>query len=143
MRHFRHPGLFVFAFALFSPAPGAESKTTLWYGRPANYWEEALPGLRNDSFLPPWFGRHTSDINVEMNCWPAETTNLAECRTALFDLIDSFMPAARATARLPCGGSGLVLHSMTNYTPPGRSRATRAWGIVPVVAGGRHVVTPE
>ena len=142
MRHFRHPGLFVFAFALFSPAPGAESKTTLWYGRPANYWEEALPGLRNDSFLPSWFGRHTSDINVEMNCWPAETTNLAECRTALFDLIDSFVPAARVTARLSYGVPGLVPHSMTNYTPKAISGDTHVV-VVPVVAGGRHVVTPE
>lgn len=76
-----------------------------------------LQGLWNDSLLPPWFGQHTSDINVEMNYWPAETTNLAECHTALFDLLDSFLPAARAVARLSYGARGLVLHSMTNYGP--------------------------
>src|SRR5690606_19412073 len=76
-----------------------------------------LQGLWNDSLLPPWFGQHTSDINVEMNYWPVETTNLAECHTALFDLLDSFVPAARATARLSYGARGLVLHSMTNYGP--------------------------
>lgn len=76
-----------------------------------------LQGLWNDSLLPPWFGQHTSDINVEMNYWPAETTNLAECHTALFDLIDSFLPAARETARLSYGARGLVLHSMSNYGP--------------------------
>ncbi|MFO1449064.1 MAG: glycoside hydrolase family 95 protein [Opitutaceae bacterium] len=76
-----------------------------------------LQGLWNDSLLPPWFGQHTSDINVEMNYWPAETTNLAECHTALFDLVDTFQPAARATARLSYGARGQVLHAMTNYGP--------------------------
>lgn len=76
-----------------------------------------LQGLWNDSLLPPWFGQHTSDINVEMNYWPAETTNLAECHTALFDLIDSFVPAGRATAEATYGARGLVLHAMTNYGP--------------------------
>lgn len=76
-----------------------------------------LQGLWNDSLLPPWFGQHTSDINVEMNYWLAETTNLAECHTALFDLVDSFQPAARATARLSYGARGQVLHAMTNYGP--------------------------
>lgn len=76
-----------------------------------------LQGLWNDSLLPPWFGQHTSDINVEMNYWPVETTNLAECHTALFDLIDSFVPAGRAAARLSYGARGLVLHAMTNHGP--------------------------
>ena len=76
-----------------------------------------LQGLWNDSLLPPWFGQHTSDINVEMNYWLAETTNLAECHTALFDLIDSFVPAGRATAQATYGARGLVLHAMTNYGP--------------------------
>ena len=76
-----------------------------------------LQGLWNDSLLPPWFGQHTSDINVEMNYWPAETTNLAECHTALFDLIDTFKPAARASAQLSYGARGLVMHAMTNYGP--------------------------
>jgi alpha-L-fucosidase 2 len=66
-----------------------------------------LQGLWNDSLLPPWFGQHTSDINVEMNYWPVETTNLAECHTALFDLVDSFVPAARAAARLSYGARGV------------------------------------
>jgi alpha-L-fucosidase 2 len=76
-----------------------------------------LQGLWNDSLLPPWFGQHTSDINVEMNYWPVETTNLAECHTALFDLIDTFVPAGRATAQQSYGARGLVLHSMTNHGP--------------------------
>jgi alpha-L-fucosidase 2 len=77
----------------------------------------ALQGVWNDSLFPPWFGRHTSDINVEMNYWPVETTNLPECHTALLDLIESFMPAGEASARISYGARGLVLHGMTIWGP--------------------------
>ena len=80
-----------------------------------------LQGLWNDSLLPPWFGQHTSDINVEMNYWPAETTNLAECHTVLFDMLDTFIPAGRDTAKLSYGARGMVFHSMTNHGPKGRA----------------------
>lgn len=77
----------------------------------------ALQGIWNDSLLPVWFGQHTSDINVEMNYWPVETTNLAECHTALLDLIETFVPAGRASARIAYGARGLVLHAMSNWGP--------------------------
>jgi alpha-L-fucosidase 2 len=77
----------------------------------------ALQGLWNDSLLPVWFGQHTSDINVEMNYWPVETTNLAECHTALLDLVETFGPAGRDSARIAYGARGLVLHAMTNWGP--------------------------
>lgn len=77
----------------------------------------ALQGIWNDSLLPPWFGQHTSDINVEMNAWPAETANLAECHRPLLDLVESFRPAAQAAARLGYGARGLVMHSMTQWGP--------------------------
>jgi len=76
-----------------------------------------LQGLWNDSLLPPWFGQHTSDINVQMNYWAAETTNLSECHTTLFDLIDSFQGAARKSAQLSYGVRGAVIHAMTNHGP--------------------------
>jgi alpha-L-fucosidase 2 len=63
-------------------------------GLPAN-----LQGLWNDSNSPAWHSDYHSNINVEMNYWPAETTNLAECHTPLFDLVRSQLPAWRqATA---------------------------------------------
>ena len=37
-----------------------------------------LQGIWNERRLAPWDGKYTTDINVEMNYWPAETTNLAE-----------------------------------------------------------------
>jgi len=63
-------------------------------GLPAN-----LQGLWNDSNSPPWHSDYHSNINVEMNYWPAEVTNLSECHTPLFDLVKSQLPVWRkATA---------------------------------------------
>jgi alpha-L-fucosidase 2 len=53
-------------------------------GLPAN-----LQGLWNDSNTPAWHCDYHANINVEMNYWPAEPTNLAECHTPFFDLIRS------------------------------------------------------
>lgn len=51
-------------------------------GVPAN-----LQGIwcnRND---PPWNSNYTADINLQMNYWPAECTNLSTCAMPLLDFI--------------------------------------------------------
>ena len=53
------------------------------------YLPANLQGLWNDVNNPPWHADYHADINVQMNYWPAETTNLAECHVPLFDLIRS------------------------------------------------------
>jgi alpha-L-fucosidase 2 len=66
-------------------------------GLPAN-----LQGLWNDSNNPPWHSDYHANINIQMNYWPAEPANLAECAGPLFDLVDSQLPAWRqATAADP------------------------------------------
>ena len=58
-----------------------------------------LQGLWNDNNNPPWYADYHTNINVQMNYWPAEAANLAECHTPFFDLIVSQLPAWRkATA---------------------------------------------
>ncbi|MEI7900360.1 MAG: glycoside hydrolase N-terminal domain-containing protein, partial [bacterium] len=58
-----------------------------------------LQGLWNDSNNPPWHSDYHANINVQMNYWPAEPANLADCHTALIDLIRSQIPVWRtATA---------------------------------------------
>ncbi len=46
-----------------------------------------LQGLWNDSNTPPWESDIHSNINVQMNHWPVETTNLAECHEPFIDYI--------------------------------------------------------
>ena len=57
-----------------------------------------LQGLWNDSNKPPWHSDYHTNINVQMNYWPAEPANLAECHTPLLDLIMSQLPAWRKAA---------------------------------------------
>ena len=53
-------------------------------GLPAN-----LQGLWNNSNNPPWRCDYHSNINIQMNYWPAEPTNLAECHKPLIDYVNS------------------------------------------------------
>jgi alpha-L-fucosidase 2 len=46
-----------------------------------------LQGLWNDSNHPAWESDIHSNINVEMNYWPAEVTNLADCHEPFIDYI--------------------------------------------------------
>ena len=63
-------------------------------GLPAN-----LQGLWNERNDPAWHSDYHTNINVQMNYWPAEVTNLGECHLPLFDLIESQIPEWRkATA---------------------------------------------
>ena len=53
-------------------------------GLPAN-----LQGLWNDSNTPPWRCDYHSNINIQMNYWLAEPTNLTECHFPYLDYINS------------------------------------------------------
>jgi len=64
-------------------------------GLPAN-----LQGLWNDNNSPPWHSDYHANINVEMNYWPAETANLSECHTPLFDLMQSQLESWRKLTAL-------------------------------------------
>ncbi len=51
-------------------------------GIPAN-----LQGIWNADLRPAWYSGYTTDINIEMNYWLAETTALPECTEPLFTWI--------------------------------------------------------
>jgi alpha-L-fucosidase 2 len=61
-----------------------------------------LQGVWGESNSPAWCGDYHVNINLEMNYWPAEPGNLAECAVPLFDYADSQLPLWRkATAADP------------------------------------------
>ncbi len=78
-------------------------------GQPAN-----LQGIWNDSFHAPWDSKFTININTEMNYWPAEVTNLAECHEPLFDLIGDLSETGAETARILYGADGWTAHHNTD-----------------------------
>ena len=69
-----------------------------------------LQGIWNDLLRPPWSSNYTININTQMNYWPAENTNLAECHTALFDFIQNLSINGAKTARTNYGCRGWCSH---------------------------------
>lgn len=67
-------------------------------GLPAN-----LQGLWNDSNTPPWSSDYHNNINVQMNYWAAETTNLSECHLPLMDYIQAQAEPCRVLTRKAFG----------------------------------------
>ncbi len=72
-----------------------------------------LQGIWNERRLAPWDGKYTTDINVEMNYWPAETTNLAEMHEPFIDLVARTAEQGRASAAM-YGCRGWTLHHNTD-----------------------------
>ncbi len=61
-----------------------------------------LQGLWNDSNNQAWNCDYHANINVQMNYWPAEPTNLAECHLPFINLITSQLePWRKATRAAP------------------------------------------
>jgi len=77
--------------------------------QPAN-----LQGIWNESLRPSWESKWTVNINTEMNYWPVETTNLAECHEPLFDLIDDVAATGAKIAKVHYDARGWVLHHNTD-----------------------------
>lgn len=69
-----------------------------------------LQGIWNDLLRPPWSSNYTLNINTQMNYWPAETTNLAECATALFDFLKGLAANGAIIAQINYGAQGWCSH---------------------------------
>lgn len=73
-----------------------------------------LQGLWNDQIEAPWNADYHININIQMNYWPAEVTNLSECHEPFFDLIEGLVPSGRKTARDVYNCRGFVAHHTTD-----------------------------
>jgi len=73
-----------------------------------------LQGIWNESYQPAWDSKFTININLQMNYWPAEVANLAECHEPLFDLIDRLRVTGARTAEVHYGCRGFVAHHNTD-----------------------------
>jgi alpha-L-fucosidase 2 len=92
-------------------------------GLPAN-----LQGLWAEEVQTPWNGDYHLDINVQMNYWPAEVTNLSDLHEPLLRLIASLQEPGARTAGSYYGAGGWVAHVITNvwgFTSPGEHAS---WG---------------
>lgn len=55
-----------------------------------------LQGLWNDSNKPAWYSDYHTNINLQMNYWLAEPSNLSECAMPLIDWTVAMIPGSRA-----------------------------------------------
>ncbi len=78
-------------------------------GLPAN-----LQGLWAWQMDPPWNADFHTNINVQMNYWPAEITNLSECHLPLFDLMEKLVAPGGRVADVNYGARGWVVHHLTD-----------------------------
>lgn len=82
--------------------------------QPDNMNPANLQGIWNEKLLPSWDSKYTTNINLEMNYWPSEVTNLTELNEPLFKLIREISQTGKETARDMYGAEGWVLHHNTD-----------------------------
>ncbi len=77
--------------------------------KPAN-----LQGIWNDLLAPPWDSKYTTNINAQMNYWPAEVLNLSPLHEPLFTMIEELAEKGKGTAKAYYNAPGWVLHHNTD-----------------------------
>lgn len=98
-----------------------------------------LQGIWTNKIQTPWNGDYHTNINVQMNYWMAEATNLGEMHLPLFDLIESIQQPGAKTAKVHYNSNGWIIHPVTNiwgFTSPGESSG---WGMH--IVGGAWLTT--
>jgi alpha-L-fucosidase 2 len=87
-----------------------------------------LQGVWNDSNEPAWAGDYHSNINVEMNYWPAEPANLSECHQPFINYVTSIREVSEKNTQRNYGKvRGWTIQTMNNacgvsywkWNPPG------------------------
>ncbi|MEU8149124.1 glycoside hydrolase family 95 protein [Nonomuraea sp. NPDC048901] len=73
-----------------------------------------LQGVWNLQEAPPWQSDYHLNINLQMNYWPAEMTNLAELARPLHDYVNGLREPGRVTAKQMYGARGWVAHHASN-----------------------------
>jgi alpha-L-fucosidase 2 len=91
--------------------------------QPAN-----LQGIWNDMMSPPWDSKYTTNINAEMNYWPAEVTNLPELHQPFIDMVKELTVSGAETAKLMYNARGWVLHHNTDIW--------RVTGVIDIAVSG-------
>jgi alpha-L-fucosidase 2 len=94
-------------------------------GQPAN-----LQGIWNEELLPAWSSKWTTNINLEMNYWQADTGDLWQMEEPLWSLIRDLRVTGAQTARVHYRSGGWALHHNTDLWR-GTAPVDGPWGIWP------------
>ena len=91
--------------------------------QPAN-----LQGIWNEDMNPSWDSKYTTNINTEMNYWPVETGNLAECAEPLITMVRELSDQGAQVAREHYGAGGWVFHQNTDLWRVAAPMDGPCWG---------------
>ena len=69
-----------------------------------------LQGIWNKELRPPWSANYTTNINVQMNYWPAETLNLSEMHQPLLNFVKAVAVTGAVTSKEFYHTGGWALH---------------------------------
>ena len=100
-----------------------------------------LQGIWADGLVPPWSADYHININIQMNYWPAEVTNLSECQLPFIALIDSLRARGRITAQKMYNCRGFMAHFDTDVWYWTAGVGEPEWGMWPMGAawGCQHL----
>jgi alpha-L-fucosidase 2 len=91
-----------------------------------------LQGLWNEHIEAPWNADYHININLQMNYWPAEVTNLAECTDSYLEFVAGLRPRGRTTARELYGARGWVAHHTSDAWRTTAPTGQTVWGLWPL-----------
>ena len=102
-----------------------------------------LQGLWNDEIRPPWSSNYTTNINVQMHYWSAETTGLSDTVEPLVHLLEIMAATGAPVARQLYDAAGWVGHHNTDLwgwpLPVGMGHGDPSWAIW--MTGGTWLTT--
>ncbi len=82
--------------------------------RPDSPWPNNLQGIWAEEYRTPWNGDFHTNINLQMNYWPAEVANLAECHLPLMRFLEGMAREGARTADIYYNAPGWLAFHMQN-----------------------------
>ncbi len=99
-----------------------------------------LQGIWNHHMNAPWGADYHTNINLQMNYWPATVCNLTETNQSLIDFVDRLRVPGRKTARKMYGADGWTMHHVTDVFGKTCVHDAIKWGMFPM--GGPWMTLP-
>ncbi len=93
-----------------------------------------LQGKWCHGFTPPWGSDYHTNINLQMNYWPALPLNMAETMTPYIDFVSRLSQYGKSTAKELYGANGWVVHHNTDIFGRTGIHDGAAWGTFPLAA---------
>ena len=93
-----------------------------------------LQGIWADGLIPPWNADYHININIQMNYWPSEVTNLSECHEPFLKFIGGLREHGRQTAKELYGINGFTAHHTTDAWQYTTSFGKPVYGMWPMGA---------